>query len=197
MSTQLNFGTLPESLVSFGGPTASSVGEQPSMDHYTAPPTRPTRGSISIPGPTNGPVNDIHLPMLRTCHFAPFEEHLDALVGIPRWFKDLDNHLTNVFKETVLSQRLIDAMVARTLQIIGSPTQVKIRGLVLAVCTHWMRLQCRCKNPNAYALEIITFVSRIADHLGRVLIHAQEEFLDAFNDLCIENLKLTWRWVWS
>ncbi|KAI9570468.1 hypothetical protein HD554DRAFT_2170075 [Boletus coccyginus] len=129
-----------------------------------------------------------------TCHFAPFDEHLNELVETPRWQKDLDDHFTNTFKEFVFSERSIDNMATRALQIIKSPTRAKICGLALAVYTHWMRMQFRCKDTNVFTPEIVTLISRITDHLGRMSVHARKDFLDELGCLCIEKLKLTWRW---
>lgn len=146
------------------------------------------------PGLTNQSVND-EPPMSPTCRFAPFDEHLNELVTTPSWQRDLDAYFTNIFKKSVLSECLIDDIVKQVLQIVGRPTQTKIRGLALAIYMQWMRMQFRCKDANVSAPEIVTFISRITDHLGWISVHAQKDFLDELNHLCIERLKLTWRWV--
>ena len=183
MPTQFNFGTIFEPP---GGPVASSSSDtdtQLSVDHDVAPPAQEPR---SNPG-----------PMPSTCHFAPFDEHLNELADSPRWQKDLEDHFTNVFGGSVLSERPIDDMATRALQIIQSPTRAKMRGLALAVYTHWTRMQFRCKDANAFAPEIVTLVSRISDRLGRTSVRAQKDFVDRLNYLCIEKLRLAWRWVRS
>jgi hypothetical protein len=180
-STLFNCGTISEPP---GGPVASSASDpdtQLSVGHDVAPPAQESR---SNPG-----------PMPSTCHFAPFDEHLNELVETPRWQKDLEDHFTNIFRESVLSECPIDDMATRALQIIQSPTRAKMRGLALAVYTHWMRMQFRCKDANAFASEIITLISRISDRLGRTSVRAQKDFLDRLNYLCIEKLRLAWRWV--
>ncbi|KAG8217859.1 hypothetical protein J3R82DRAFT_6025 [Butyriboletus roseoflavus] len=188
MSTQSRLpGPLP------GGPVASSASfpdAQFYMGHDVAP---PVQESLSNLGPTNRPVNG-DPPMPRTCRFAPFDEHLNELVRTPRWQKDLDDHFTNIFKRSVLSGCPIDDVVERALWIIGRPTQVKIRGLALVIYMHWMRMQFRCKDTNVSAPEIVALISRITDHLGWRSVHAQKDFVDELSYLCIEKLKLTWRW---
>ena len=181
MSTQFNI-----SKPSAGGPIPSSASyPDTQVGHDVAPPAQ-VEEARSIPG-----------LMPSTCHFTPFDEHLNELVETPRWQKDLDDHFTSIFKESVLSDCPIDDMATRALQIIESPTRARMRGLALAVFTHWMRMQFRCKDANVCAPEIVTLISRITARLGRMSVHAQKDFLDELNYLCIEKLRLTWRWVRS
>ena len=198
MSTKLNVRTISRFPgPSPGRPVASSASvpdTQFSMGHDVAPPG--VQGSVSRHGPTNQPVNN-DPPMPRTCRFAPFDEHLNELVRTPHWQKDLDDHFTTIFKRSVLLEYPIDAVVARALRIIGRPTQAKIRGLALAVCMHWMRMQFHCKDVNVSAPEIVTLISRITDHLGWMSARPHKDFLEELNYHCIEKLKLTWRWVRS
>jgi len=189
--------TISESwLSSSRGPVASSARDsdaQCPVDHDVVPPDQVSRSNT---GPADQLVNDDpRTPGI--CHFAPFDEHLNELVETPRWQKDLDDHFTNTFKEFVFSKRSIDNIATRALQIIERPTRAKIRGLALAVYTHWIRMQFRCKDTNVFAPEMVTLISRITDHLGRVSLHARRDFLDELGYLCIEKLKVTWRWVRS
>ncbi|KAG9318831.1 hypothetical protein JVU11DRAFT_935 [Chiua virens] len=157
--------------------------------------TQHIRNSVTNTGPTvaGQPWNNA-LPVSATYRFSPFDEHLSGLVDTPRWQQDLDRHFTTVFEKRVLSGFPIDSIVVSTLRIIGRPTQAKMRGLALAVHTHWMYMQFRHRNVNESAPEIVALVSRMTDHLGRMSIHAKTDFLDELNCLCIEKLKLSWRW---
>ena len=69
-----------------------------------------------------------------TCHFTPFDEHLNSLNEAPRCQTDLSNPFTNIFRISVLSGRAIDDMVAPALR---RPTRAKIRILARAVYIHW------------------------------------------------------------
>lgn len=146
------------------------------------------------PGPTGQLVGDPPMPT-RTCHSAPHDAQLEMTT---RWQKDLDDHFTYIFTDSVLSQRPIDdRLVAWTVHLIATPTQAKIRVLALTICTHWMRLQFRYKNVRVYASEIVILISRIGDHLRRTSVLAQTDFFDQLNYLCFAKLKLMWRWVRS
>ncbi|KAF9246159.1 hypothetical protein BU15DRAFT_70275 [Melanogaster broomeanus] len=112
------------------------------------------------------------------CRFRPFEEDLNPLTETPRWQKDLDHHFTIIFKESVLSDYSIDEMATRTLQIVGNPTALKIRGLAQAVLIHWTRMQFDSGDMNVSATELVALVSRISRHLGCVSVHAKQDFLD-------------------
>ncbi|KAF8136760.1 hypothetical protein EV363DRAFT_1211811, partial [Boletus edulis] len=170
------------------------------------PDTQPSTGHIVTQEPPRNPgsiqpVGAFDLPMPSTCHLAPFDERLNGLLETPRWQKDLDDYFTRIFTPSVLSDlRQMEDIALRTLQIItiDDPTQraqgLKTRGLALVVCTHWMRMQCRCKNANVCAEEIVALVSRIANYPGRISTHARMDFLNELGYVCVERLKLTWRW---
>lgn len=198
MPTQPNFGTIAQSTW-FRGRVASAPSDpripntQPPLDHNVIPPAHEVPSNL---GPTNPPVNTV---VLSTCHTKPFGEHLNTLYETPCWQNALDDHLMNVFRESVLSlaEHAIDAVVARTLCIVEPLTRARIWGLALAVCTHWTRLQFHCKNAHACAPGIVALISRMADRIGRLSVQAQRDFLDELNYLCVVKLKLTWRWVRS
>ncbi|KIJ16778.1 hypothetical protein PAXINDRAFT_98583 [Paxillus involutus ATCC 200175] len=152
---------------------------------------RPPVG-LRNPPPSDQVVNDYPPIFQNTSRFRPFAEDLDP--ETPRWQKDLDRQFTIIFKESVLSDYSIDEMATRTLQIVGSPTKSKIRSLSLAVVMHWTRMQFNSGNLNVSASEVVLLVSRISHHLGCMSVHAKQDFLQELVVLCLEKLKITWRW---
>ncbi|KAF8843567.1 hypothetical protein BDN67DRAFT_964026 [Paxillus ammoniavirescens] len=144
------------------------------------------------PPPSDQVVNDYPPIFQNTSRFRPFAEDVDP--ETPRWQKNLDSQLTIIFKQSVLSHYSIDEMAIRTLQIVGSPTKSKVRGLSLAVVMHWTRMQSDSGNLNVSASEVVFLVSRISHHLGCISVHAKQDFLQELVVLCLERLKIIWRW---
>ncbi|KAH7889405.1 hypothetical protein F5I97DRAFT_1844078 [Phlebopus sp. FC_14] len=127
--------------------------------------------------------------------FQPFAEDLNPLAETPRWQRDLDRQFTIIFKNSVLSDYCIDEMAIRTLQIIGSPTKLKMRGLAMACFLHWTRLQFDLGNPNACADKVTFLINRISHHLVSISDRARQDFQDELSSLCVEKLYLTWCWL--
>ncbi|KIK98710.1 hypothetical protein PAXRUDRAFT_9360 [Paxillus rubicundulus Ve08.2h10] len=152
---------------------------------------RPPLG-LCNPPPSDQTVTDYSPIFHNTSRFRPFAEDINP--ETPRWQKDLDRQFTIIFKESVLSDYSIDEMATRTLQIVGSPTKSKVRSLSLAVVMHWTRMQSDSGNLNVSAPEVVFLVSRISHYLECISVHAKQDFLQELVVLCLEKLKITWRW---
>ncbi|KAL4067905.1 hypothetical protein V8B97DRAFT_1393262 [Scleroderma yunnanense] len=125
--------------------------------------------------------------------FRPFAEDLDH--PQTQWESDIDEHFRNIFKISALMEAsIVDEAATRTLQIIGNPTKLRMRGLAMACFLHWTRLQFESGNVNAGADKITSFIGRICRHLSGVSVRARLDFEDELCSLCIEKLHLIWRW---
>ncbi|KIJ69030.1 hypothetical protein HYDPIDRAFT_23894 [Hydnomerulius pinastri MD-312] len=149
---------------------------------------------LRYPPPSDQITNDYPPIFQNNCRFRPFAEDLNPLNETPRWQKDLERQFNIIFKESVLVDYPIDEMATWTLQIVGSPTKVKMRTLAMAVFMHWTRMQFDSGNPNVAADELVFLIGRISHHLESVSLYAKQDFVDELNILCVEKLKITWRW---
>ncbi|KIM62144.1 hypothetical protein SCLCIDRAFT_1215492 [Scleroderma citrinum Foug A] len=63
----------------------------------------------------------------------------------------------------------------------------------MACFLHWMRLQFNSGNVNTGAEKVAAFIRYI--YLHRLSVRARLDFEDELCPLCIDKLRLTWRWV--
>ena len=133
-------------------------------------------------------------PITHTSCFRPFSDDPD--LPPPRWQSDIDEYIRSIFSVFILWKSfMINEAAAKTLQLVGNPTKLKMRGLAMACFAQWLRLQSDSGDVNTGADKVSSFIGCLCHWLNRVSVRARLIFEDELSALCIDKLRLTWRCV--